>query len=354
MSFDPLQELFQPNLTLDFNQNLTPIKIYDNISVSERIHNMRKAAEVHKIVRNKINNIMKPGMKIFDICNYIENTVCDTFQNNNLKCGIGFPVGFSLNNIIAHDTACINDNRVLGYNDIVKIDFGTHVNGNIIDSAYTFTFNPDYEPLINATKDATWNAIKMCGPDAYINDISKIIDETIESYEIELNNNIYPIKTVGELGGHNIRPYIIHAGQVILCKPDLHSSVHSMRMKSNECYAIETFASTGTGKFLHDDSNNNLYSLNTNANTSNIGLDITKKVLSYIKTHRNSLPFCSRWIFDKFGQKGLFALKDLSNKKILNNYPPLYDIEGSYSSQLEHTIFIHDYGKEILSKGPDY
>lgn len=354
MSFDYRQELFEPNLTLDFNKTLTPIKIYDNISVSERIHNMRKAAEVHRIVRNKINSIIKPGMKIFDICNYIENTICDTFQNNNLKCGIGFPVGFSINNVIAHDTACINDNRILDFNDIVKIDFGTHVNGNIIDSAYTFTFNPTYKPIIEATKEATWNAIKMCGPDAYINDISKVIQETIESYEIELNNTIYPIKSVGELGGHNIRPYIIHAGQVILCKPDLHPSAHSMRMKSNECYAIETFASNGTGKFLHDESNNNFYSLNNNIGSVNIVLDISKKVLNYIKTHRSTLPFCSRWIYDKFGQKGIFALKDLSNKKILNTYPPLYDVPGSVSSQLEHTIYIHDFGKEIISKGFDY
>ena len=34
-------------------------------------------------------------------------------------------------------------------------DFGTHVNGHIIDSAFTVAFNPRYDPLLEAVKEAT-------------------------------------------------------------------------------------------------------------------------------------------------------------------------------------------------------
>ena len=34
-------------------------------------------------------------------------------------------------------------------------DFGTHINGHIVDSAFTVAFNPKYDPLLNAVKAAT-------------------------------------------------------------------------------------------------------------------------------------------------------------------------------------------------------
>ena len=34
-------------------------------------------------------------------------------------------------------------------------DFGTHIGGRIIDSAFTVAFNPKYDPLLTAVRDAT-------------------------------------------------------------------------------------------------------------------------------------------------------------------------------------------------------
>lgn len=34
-------------------------------------------------------------------------------------------------------------------------DFGTHINGHIIDSAFTVAFNPKFNPLLEAVKAAT-------------------------------------------------------------------------------------------------------------------------------------------------------------------------------------------------------
>lgn len=40
------------------------------------------------------------------------------------------------------------DKTVLQYDDVMKLDFGVHVNGKIIDSAFTMSFNPVYDPLL--------------------------------------------------------------------------------------------------------------------------------------------------------------------------------------------------------------
>lgn len=44
--------------------------------------------------------------------------------------------------------------------DVMKIDFGTHIRGHIIDSAFTVAFNPRYDPLLAAVKAATNTGIK--------------------------------------------------------------------------------------------------------------------------------------------------------------------------------------------------
>ena len=49
---------------------------------------------------------------------------------------------------------------MLGKDDVMKIDFGTQVNGNIIDCAFTVSFNPVYDNLLTAVKEATNEGIK--------------------------------------------------------------------------------------------------------------------------------------------------------------------------------------------------
>ena len=39
--------------------------------------------------------------------------------------------------------------------DIIKFDFGTQINGYIIDCAWTMTFDPVHDTLMEAVKDAT-------------------------------------------------------------------------------------------------------------------------------------------------------------------------------------------------------
>lgn len=48
----------------------------------------------------------------------------------------------------------------------MKIDFGTHIHGRIIDTAFTVAFNPTYDKLLEAVKDATNTGIKEAGIDA--------------------------------------------------------------------------------------------------------------------------------------------------------------------------------------------
>jgi methionyl aminopeptidase len=45
--------------------------------------------------------------------------------------------------------------------DVLKVDFGVHVNGRIVDSAFTLNWEPTYDRLLEAVKDATETGVRV-------------------------------------------------------------------------------------------------------------------------------------------------------------------------------------------------
>ncbi len=48
------------------------------------------------------------------------------------------------------------------------------------------------------------------------------------------------------------------------------------------------------------------------------------------------------------------GMRSLIDAGIVNAYPPLVDIPGSYVAQYEHTLLLRPTCKEVLSRGDDY
>uniref|UniRef100_A0A8C0UPK6 Methionine aminopeptidase 2 n=1 Tax=Cyanistes caeruleus TaxID=156563 RepID=A0A8C0UPK6_CYACU len=270
-------------------------------------------------------------------------------KENGLNAGLAFPTGCSLNNCAAHYTPNAGDPTVLQYNDICKIDFGTHISGRIIDCAFTVTFNPKYDRLLQAVKDATNTGIKCAGIDVRLCDVGEAIQEVMESYEVEIDGKTYQVKPIRNLNGHSIGPYRIHAGKTV----PIVKGGEATRMEEGEVYAIETFGSTGKG-VVHDDMECSHYMKNFDVGHVPIRLPRAKHLLNVINENFGTLAFCRRWL-DRLGEsKYLMALKNLCDLGIVDPYPPLCDIKGSYTAQFEHTILLRPTCKEVVSRGDDY
>ncbi|KAL5241118.1 hypothetical protein ACI65C_008528 [Semiaphis heraclei] len=309
----------------------------------------RRAAEAHRQVRKHIQSWVKPGMTMIEICEELERCSRALIGEDGLKAGLAFPTGCSRNNCAAHYTPNAGDPTVLLYDDVTKIDFGTHVNGRIIDCAFTLTFNPKYDKLVEAVRDATNTGIKAAGIDVKLCEVGEAIQEVMESYEVELDGKTYPVKSIRNLNGHSIDAYRIHAGKTV---PIVKGGEATM-MEENEFYAIETFGSTGRG-IVRDDMDTSHYMKNFDAPFVPLRLQASQKLLSTVNKNFSTLAFCKRWL-DRLGAtKYQMALKDLCDKGILDAYPPLCDIKGCYTAQFEHTIVLRPTCKEIISKGDDY
>jgi methionyl aminopeptidase len=114
---------------------------------SDLINKVRHASEVHRQVRHYAQSFIKPGIKLIDMCELIEETNRRLVRENGLQAGIGFPTGCSVNHVAAHYTPNCGDNTVLEYGDVMKIDFGTQIDGRIIDCAWTVAFDPKFDPV---------------------------------------------------------------------------------------------------------------------------------------------------------------------------------------------------------------
>lgn len=133
-------------------------------------------------MRAYVQKIAKPGIKMIDLCEKLEAAsraltgedvslwflvACDASRHEPVSCsdvqglkrGLAFPTGCSLNNCAAHWTPNAGDETVLTYDDVCKIDFGTHVAGRIIDCAFTVHFDPKYRLCIVLSH---FSALNVC------------------------------------------------------------------------------------------------------------------------------------------------------------------------------------------------
>lgn len=327
-------------------------KRYLDRQENNKWEDFRKGAEIHRRVRHKAQSSIKPGMTMTEIADLIENSVRNyASADHTLKAGIGFPTGLSINHVAAHYTPNAGDKNVLKQNDVMKVDIGVHVNGRICDSAFTMAFNNEgrYDNLLQAVKEATNTGIKEAGIDVRLNDIGGAIQEVMESYEVELDGKVYPVKCIENLNGHNIGDFVIHSGKTV----PIVANGDMTKMEEGETFAIETFGTTGNGYVLTEGEVSH-YALNQDISDLTPPTDRAKSLLKTIQSNFGTLPWCRRYL-DRTGEdKYLLALNQLVRAGIVEDYPPLVDIKGSYTAQFEHTILLHPDRKEVVTRGDDY
>lgn len=156
------------NLKRTTDEELRHLAVLENMDDSF-LADYRKAAEIHRQVRQHVHTIAKPGISMTELAQEIEDGVRALTGHQGLeagdalKAGMGFPTGLCLNHVGAHWTPNAGGKEVvLQYDDVLKADFGVHVNGRIVDSAFTVAANPVYDPLLEAVKAATNTGLKVC------------------------------------------------------------------------------------------------------------------------------------------------------------------------------------------------
>jgi len=92
--------------------------------------------------------------------------------------------------------------------------------------------------------------------------------------------------------------------------------------------------------------------------TNKLG-EVDKYIYNLVIKNFSTMPFCEKWLIKLIEKDSNInlqeTLKRLEKKNLLSSYPPIYDIDGSYVAQHEHTIFIRENaGIMVLTKNDNY
>ena len=290
--------------------------------------------------KKKSVNMIKPGEKLINICESIEQDI--------IKRGArpAFPVNVSINNIAAHYTSPPRDSLVIPSKALVKIDIGVNLNGALADTAITVAVGggKDLARIIRANKEVLESAID------YIKDGTRIKDISNKIWKL---SHEFGYGVLVDLGGHELKRGILHAGLFI---PNHPKSVgrKNRKLKAGMIIAIEPFLTLSKNDSFTDPIFEQKYIFSI-TNKVKEGVLNKDKILRYLYNKFGRLPFALRWIFRGKNvtarelNKLLKILHKLEEKNLLTSHPVLVDHNGYWISQFEHTILVKRNSSKVLS-----
>ncbi len=275
-----------------------------------------KAGKIASEVREYARSFIKKDMLLIEIANKMEEKMFE------LGGKPAFPTCLSVNEIAAHATPAYNDSRIA--EGILKIDFGVHIEGWIADTAFSIDLENSEEnkKIIHASEEGLKAGIKLMKKGVELGEIGEAIGEKIESFGFS---------SIGNLSGHSVEHYILHAGVSI---PNYNNK--SSEVLEEGLYAMEPFSTPGNGK-VRDGKSSGIYRI---VDDRNVRSQIAREILGFVVEEYQTLPFCARWLVKKFGTKALIGIKHLEENGNIHSYPELIETSGKKVAQTEHTILV--------------
>lgn len=280
------------------------------------IEKLKKAGEIARKIKEFAKEIIRPQMPLLEIANKIDAKIFE------LGGKPAFPINLSINEIAAHATPAFNETEKA--HGLLKVDVGIHIDGFVADTALSLDLENSKEnkELIESAEFALSQALKKTKINCSLREIGAAIEDSIKS------RGFQPIIN---LSGHSINRYDLHSGLTI---PN-YDNFQELELEEG-VYAIEPFATTGHGR-VKDGKPSGIYHLE---NDIQVRDTFAREILAYIKEEYSTLPFCSRWLVQKFGSRALIALRRLEEAQILHHYPQLIEIDRKPVAQAEHTVIL--------------
>lgn len=277
-----------------------------------------EAGRIDAQVRDYAKGLIAPGASVLEITKKIEARIRE------LGAEIAFPPQVSINEQAAHNYPSYDDETVIPDDGVIKVDTGVHLDGAVADTAVSVDLG-SYRDLVKATRDALDNALDLVAPGVNTAEIGRTIQETIKSHGY---------KPVANLSGHGLGRYVVHAPPSI---PNI-SIPEGQELEEDMVVAIEPFATDGAGRVGEKGQAEVLMQQQHGRVRGRFTREVMKTIESY-----GALPFAKRWLVDKHGAARVaIALKELRQKDIVHEYPPLVDLHGGMVSQAEHTVIVKD------------
>jgi methionyl aminopeptidase len=277
-----------------------------------------RAGQISREVRKEVEGRNWVGRTYLELCDFVEE------QIRNRGAQPAFPTNICANASAAHNTAEVDDQRIVEDGVVLKVDIGAHVNGYLSDTAVTLCYNDELLDLAEAAKSALNEALKVIKAGMKVSDVG----HAVETYASR--RGYLPISN---LSGHSLDLYEVHAGTSV---PNVWSPSGSS-FRQDKIYAVEPFLTTqgGSGVVI-EGASENIFSLVTRKKTKNDRLD---DFVDSIWNTCRTLPFAARWFAHDYSKQELSTMvSKLKKMKMIRSYPELVEARGHPVAQAEHTV----------------
>ncbi len=289
----------------------------------------KKSGAIVREVRPVVRSAVKPGVGFLEVCDLVRREV------ESRGGRLAFPTGIGVNEVTAHYAPQDGDESVFRESDLVKVDFGVHVDGYVADTSVSVTLNPEFNLLLEATERALEVAIATARREPRTGEIGR---------EIHREAARFGFKTIENLTGHTVDRYLVHAGKSIpnLFMPGMQS------LKAGDVFAIEPFLTLGSAAgYVVDAPTETIFSMVARRRTGTPELD---SFADYVWAERKTLPFTPRWYSAEFGKSKIQGIvRGLVAKKVLRGYPTLVEASRKPVAQFEHTMSLDADGIVVLT-----
>ncbi|MFI5421052.1 MAG: type II methionyl aminopeptidase [Nitrososphaerales archaeon] len=288
-----------------------------------------RAGQIALEVKKEVQSVNWEGRSYLELCVFVESGIAK------LGGSSAFPCNVSVNETAAHYTAEIDDSKIVPQGSIVKVDLGVHIDGYIADTAITLCYNDALLDMVEATRTALAESLKIIRVGVKTSDVGRIV----ERYASQRG-----YRPIANLSGHSLEQYVIHAGTSVpnVWSPSLSS------FKEDRVYAVEPFFTTARGRgIVVEGKAENIFAIRAKKKTKD---DELNRFLDAVWNDRKTLPFAARWYEKDFSKYKIpEMISRLVKMKLIHGYAELVEAKSQPVAQAEHTIALSAKGYTVIT-----
>ena len=189
------------------------------------------------------------GADISTVCGEIDTLIdaelLKVFSNKKSKKldrGIAFPCCISVNEICGHYSPCADESTKLVLEDLVKIEFGAHIDGYPANIAHTLVVGGKAKgkkaAVTLAAYDAFIAATRLIKSGSINQDITATIQKICEQYEVEPMQGVL---------SHKVKKHLIDGNECIINKETPEQRVDDWEFAPGDVVALDVYVSSGEG-----------------------------------------------------------------------------------------------------------
>jgi len=287
--------------------------------------------------------------------NKLIQTQCDAVfkdkknaEGKPMRKGIAFPVCYSVNDCVGNNSPMKSDaGQTLAAGDVVKIDFGVHMDYYFAVAAHTIVVGATPEEKCKG-KAADVALAALHG--AVI--ASKIIQVGATNQQVtdamKQVAECYGVNAVQGVLMHQMKHGVIDGNNCILLREEQDQSVDEFEFEAGRVYTVDVIMSTGLGKPIERDARTTVYKRDL-AKKYQLKMQASRTLLTEVDQVHAPFPFALSQASDE--KQARLGLKECVDHSLLTKFPILFEKPGDLVAQFKYTVLIMPSGVVNVTTG---